>query len=97
MRHWKSNIVRNIRNVFAHATANLSFDTAEIAAEVGRSPIAKIINNAVLEGLRQGMGQNALTHETPSKVKFCGLTRLLFTILNNMQKKLGGSSLRDDG
>jgi hypothetical protein len=90
------NIVRNIRNVFAHATANLSFDTAEIAAEVGRSTLAKIINDAVLQGLQQEMGQNAPLREAPSKVKFYALTRLLFTILNNMQKKLSGSSLSDE-
>jgi DNA-binding MltR family transcriptional regulator len=89
------NVVRAVRNVFAHATATLSFETPEIEATIERSELAKIIFDAVLDGLRKELGNNAVLRTKTPKAKFFALVRLLFAILDNMQKRLGGTALSD--
>jgi DNA-binding MltR family transcriptional regulator len=87
------NVVRSVRNVFAHATANLSFDTPEIRAAIERSELTKVLFDAVLESLKEEFGEREVLRSKTSKAQFFALVRLLFSILDNMQKELGGAAL----
>ncbi len=46
-------IVRNVRNVFAHATANLSFARPEIEAEIRRSNLLRVVNETMADDTKK--------------------------------------------
>jgi DNA-binding MltR family transcriptional regulator len=86
-------IVRNIRNVFAHATANLSFATPEIKNEIKRSHLLKVINEKASEETRSpSMPQ---VQNIPIQREFLLLVRIVFIILDHDQKDKGGMALSD--
>jgi DNA-binding MltR family transcriptional regulator len=87
------NVIRSVRNVFAHATANLTFETPEISAAIERSELAKIVHDAVLVSLKEEFGERQVFNTRAPKAQFFTLVRLLFAILDNMQKELGGAAL----
>jgi hypothetical protein len=76
-------IIRKMRNVFAHAITTVSFDTPEIVRELDRSRILSITRSTAKE-----------IKATPRpKAEFVMLVRILFIILDHDQQKLGGLAL----
>jgi DNA-binding MltR family transcriptional regulator len=84
------NIVRNIRNVFAHATANLSFKTPEIAREIKRSTLLRVIREKTIEPMAEE--ERSPREMTPDR-EFLLLVQILFIILDHDQRKKGGAAL----
>lgn len=84
-------IVRNVRNVFAHATANLSFDTPEIAGEISRSRLLRVIDEKMSEQFDDELPVKL--GEIPAKKNFILLVRIVFIILDNTQKEKGELAL----
>lgn len=79
-------IVRNVRNVFAHATANLSFSTSEITAEIKRSNLLRVVNERMAEDLPD-------RRPIPIRSEFVMLVRIIFVIIDQEQKDKGGLKL----
>jgi DNA-binding MltR family transcriptional regulator len=84
------NIIRNIRNVFAHATSSLSFETEEIAAEIKRSEILRVIQEKADDHAK---GDRNFVRELPSGRAFKLLVTILFIMLDHDQKSKGGSPM----
>lgn len=88
------NIIRSVRNVFAHATANLTFETPEISEAIERSALARIFAQAIGAGLKAGINKSYAFAPTPGW-KFFTLVRLLFALLDRKQKELSGLALSE--
>lgn len=86
-------IVRNIRNVFAHATTNLLFATPQIKNEIKRSRLLKVINEKVPQETRSPSMPEV--NDIPIQREFLLLVRIVFIILDNDQKNKGGMALSD--
>lgn len=83
-------IIRNVRNVFAHATANLSFEIPEIKSEIKRSILLRVIN----EKMSERLGEGPLRLEPISiRNEFVMMVRIVFAILDSDQTEKGGLAL----
>jgi DNA-binding MltR family transcriptional regulator len=85
------NIVRNVRNVFAHATTRLSFDTPEIAKEIKRSVMLKAIREKGEEMGDQHLSVSGVHLDR----EFRMLVHVTFIIMDFEQRNKGGMALSD--
>lgn len=80
-------ILRSIRNVFAHATTLLTFETPEIARELKRSQII----NVMMEVDIKHEDKVRLTEKLKPKQEFILLVKLMFLFLDSHHQNYGGA------
>jgi hypothetical protein len=86
------NIVRNVWNVFAHATANLNFEAPIIHEAIKRSRIVKIATEKLGEQLAK---ESLRAPKAKTSSDFVMLVRILFVLLDFRQRDVGGDALSD--
>ncbi|MGM4963865.1 MltR family transcriptional regulator [Tardiphaga sp. 1201_B9_N1_1] len=85
-------IVRNVRNVFAHATTNLSFSTPEITKEIKRSVMLTAVREKADENVP--LGGLKFADMTPAR-EFTLLVHVSFIVLDFDQRDKGGMALME--
>lgn len=83
--------LKRVRNVFAHATVDVTFDTPEIAQEIEGSPML-----AAMYGAAEKSNPPEKPFRLSSKAAYLLIARLLCIILSGHHKQFGGEELLGD-
>lgn len=87
MMEFELQILRSIRNAFAHATTSLTFETPEVAREIKRSQIIKVMAEVDAKSEQK-------LRQVPPKSEFILLVRLMFLFLDSHHQHFGGTPLQ---